>query len=289
MSLKSKPAYCYESGCPLAETGTGFVLGSGDPATADFVAVLEAPGKDEPAFRLVPDDRRGFFATKTECDEEIARRRKRYPEIEDHIIRKGVPVVGKAGALLFQWIFQPLGITRPKLFIDNTLRCLPPKYGTANYPTGSDRKLAEKCCRHYDRFDEFKPDTLVFTIHPAAIQREVTPLPLVIADTSKARDFAAQGRRVMLLLGGKAVKAFARFGENITKFRGDYLPLPPNWFVTYKSRFDDAKKARTVGKNKKAYDSLEAMLGGADVADPFEKPKRKRKPRAKKTQKESVA
>lgn len=269
---RDKPNGCYESGCPLATKGQGFALGCGDPTTADFAVILETIGKDEAPFRLTPAAQpRGLYDTEPECAAEIAVRRRDYPVesgIDEKFLVRGVPVVGKAGALLFQWLFQPLGVTRPRLFIDSTLRCLPAKSGrgglTAPYPTGIDRKQAERCCRQYDRLHLFKPDTLVFSIHPASLSREVTPLPLVLKDCEKARDFAAQGRRVALLLGGKAVKAFARYGESITKWRGDYCVLPAKWHETYKTAFDCV--AAVTGKTKKRFDDLEAqLLGGSDV------------------------
>src|SRR6185312_3263554 len=83
--MRSKPDYCYESGCPLAVTctcshplsehleeghctrllgekicecngfqskGLGFVLGVGDPKKAKLAIVLEAPGKEEISFPI---------------------------------------------------------------------------------------------------------------------------------------------------------------------------------------------------------------------------------------------
>ena len=264
LDQRDKPDYCYTSGCPLATQGIGFALGCGDPSSAEFGVILEAIGKDEGLFRLVAPERpRGFYDTARECNDEIAIRKRDYPELPDRFIRQGVPVVGKAGALLFQWLFAPLGIKRNRLFIDNTLRCLPPKSGKsgdgAPYPVKDERKAAERCCRHFDRLHLFRPDTFVFSLHPAALTREVTPLPLVLRDVEKSRDFAAQGRRVCLLFGGKAIKAFARYGEAVTRWRGEYCALVANWWNTYKQVFESEK-----AKQEAAY-SLDFMLGGSAV------------------------
>lgn len=286
-SRKDKPAFCYESGCPLAEKGRGFVLGVGDPARAKIAMILEAPGRDEIAFGLTPVDGREFFSTQAQCSAEIERRRKDYPDVPLSMLTRGVPVVGASGAELNQWAFPAAGLKRDELFIDNTIRCLPPPSKTgAPYPTGDDRKAAEKACRHYDRLDKFKPDIAVITMHPAGILREVTPLPLQIKDLEKARDFVAAGKRVMVLLGGKAAKAFARFGENVTKVRGAYRWLPKDWLATYKSEFEyqssGAKRAATTAKKraKKVVDEIEALFGGA--GDGLKRPKRARKKKEKK-------
>src|SRR5512146_2064940 len=134
--IQDKPPYCYESGCPLATKGKGFALGTGDPATAKIALILEALGGDEVQFVIAPLEERRFFRTKAECDAEIARRRAAFPELEERFLRRGAPVVGKSGAALNQWILPAAGLRREELFIDNTLRCLPPKKKNAAYPTG---------------------------------------------------------------------------------------------------------------------------------------------------------
>lgn len=285
-TIQDKPNYCFDSGCPLANKSHGFTLGTGDPTTAKFAIILEAPGRDEIAFRLDPPTKvRGVYDTKKECDLEIALRRRDYPELDEKFIKRGVCVVGRAGALMWQWLLAPFAIKRNELFVDNVLRCLPPRSGKDGkggpYPTGEDRKQAERCCRHYDRFEIFRPDTLVLSMHPSALAREVTPLTLCLKDVEKAKSFAEQGRRVMLLLGGKAAHAFARFGENITRWRGDYIPLDSGWILRYKQMFETIKK---TGRAKKVLDDLDVALGGgSSEVDMAKESKRKTRKRRKKT------
>lgn len=242
--MAEKPSYCYESGCPMAAKARGFVLGVGDPSTAKIALNLEAPGRDEIDFTIAPHADRSFLTTEKECNAELARRRKAYPELAEKFIQYGVPVVGKSGAQLNQWVLPAVGLKREELFIDNTLRCLPPKGKVASYPTGEDRKHAEKCCRHWDRWEEFNPSVQLVTLHPAGIMREVTPLPLQLKDFEKARDFAALGHKVMVLIGGKAFKAFMGFSENVTRIRGHYQVLGSDWVQKYRDSFSFAAKQK---------------------------------------------
>jgi uracil-DNA glycosylase family 4 len=72
--------------CPLSETRTNVVFGSGD-ADADLMFVGEAPGAEED--------------------------------------RQGLPFVGRAGALLTE-LLQGIDLTRDQVWITNVLRCRPP-------------------------------------------------------------------------------------------------------------------------------------------------------------------
>ena len=72
--------------CPLAETRTNVVFGSGN-ANADLMFVGEAPGAEED--------------------------------------RQGLPFVGRAGALLTE-LLGGIGMTREQVWITNVLRCRPP-------------------------------------------------------------------------------------------------------------------------------------------------------------------
>jgi len=153
------------------------------------------------------------------------------------------------GLALIYWLWAKVGIRRDEVFIDNTLRCLSPKSKAgAAYPTGEAKKLAELSCRQYDRIHLFKPDCVILTIHPASLAREITPLPLCIKDWERARDFAAQGRRVLILVGGKAAQAFLRYGGNSTRWRGHFQALPGNWGETYKEAFAYQGKAKRAKK-----------------------------------------
>lgn len=270
--MKDKPESCYASGCLLANTcryckkllgahknekcedgkefeslSRGFVLGSGNPASAKYAFILEAPGREEVSFRLSPVKGRAFFEDAKSVNDELNIRKRDYPKLGDDQFRlRGAPVVGQSGSQLQFQAWPKSGITRNEVFLDNTIRCLPPKSKQgAAYPTGAIKSSAELCCRQYDRLEQFRPDTLVFGLHPAGILREITPLPLQVKDMERIRDFAAAGRRVIGLLGGKAVQAFARFGSNVTKWRGHYVPLAKDWTKTYKERFN------VKGKGKK--------------------------------------
>jgi uracil-DNA glycosylase len=241
------PAGC--SGCSLNELGRGFVLGCNDPTKARYMCVLEAPGKEELSFGLNPNPKRSFLSTQAECNQELATRKRDYPELTNGHIRYGVPVVGATGLALIYWIWKKVGISRDEVFLDNTLRCLPPKAKSgAAYPTGEAKKIAEQHCRQYDRIYLFKPDTVVLTIHPASILREATPLPLCIKDWEKVRDFTIQGRRVLVLVGGKAAQAFLGYAGNSTRWRGHYATLESNWHETYKAQFDFSRKQKKTKK-----------------------------------------
>lgn len=76
--------------CPLAESRTRFVFGSGD-AFAQLMFVGEAPGEEED--------------------------------------RQGKPFVGAAGQLLTKMI-EAMGFTRNQIYIANILKCRPPKNRT---------------------------------------------------------------------------------------------------------------------------------------------------------------
>lgn len=167
-------------------------------------------------------------------------------------------MVGQNGAALFGWILPKAGIKRnEQTYLDHTLRCQAPKNSQgANYPTGDIKKGAERACRMWDRLDKYKPDTIVFGLHPAGILREITPLPLGVKDAEKVRDFTAAGRHVLALLGGKAAQAFARYGSNISKWRGHYFTLASTWIETYKQLFDYVAKGKTRKKKVNTDDDL---------------------------------
>lgn len=150
-----QPQQCFDAGCPLAGVAKGFTLGAGDPQRAKYAYILEAPGRDELSFGLTPTSR-AFLPSAEECEKELAIRRRDYPTLEARFIRYGVPVVGATGLALNFWIWSKVGIRREEVYIDNVLRCLPPKSKNGSaYPTGDVRKAAEQCCRQYDRLDMY--------------------------------------------------------------------------------------------------------------------------------------
>lgn len=205
MPLNQPPA-CYEAKCPLAGKAQGFVLGTGDPVRAKFAIVLESPWRQEVVWRL--DD-----------SVEIARRKAAYPDIPVEFLTRGAPVVGPSGAELFGWALGSLGVGRDQVFIDNTIRCAFSLREPA-YPTGNERKRAEACCRQYDRLG--RVDVALVNVHPAAINREPTPLPMQKMVFQKAADCAAQGKRAVVLCGGKAADAWFGASRNPMRWMGHY-------------------------------------------------------------------
>jgi hypothetical protein len=207
--MSGQPAKCGELGCPLYGKGTGFVLGSGDPSTAKVALMLEAPGKDEVPWEVTES-------------EEIERRQQAYPELSGKFIGRGMPVVGRSGGILWSWGMAAVQLTRKDVFVDNVLRCLPPKEGKDNYPKGKVRVKAEACCRYWDRWEKYKPTVSLVQIHPAAVAREPTPLPLMIKTFEKAKHFYLGGERPLVLCGGKASKLWLGHASNVTTFLGHY-------------------------------------------------------------------
>jgi hypothetical protein len=279
--MQTKPNYCFQSGCPLAHKGTGFVLGSGDPKTAKLALLLEAPGSEEVLFRLAPEKGRRFYETQEQCDAELNIRRRDYPELSNGFTSKGVPVVGRSGFELVQWAFPAAGIRRDEIFIDNGLRCLPPKRGDSHYPLGDERKKAEACCRHFDRWGLFRPAVAVVSLHPAGIVREPTALWLQVKNLEKARDFVAQGLRTLVLAGGKAAKWWLGYGENVTRWEGHYefndvaaqerrrdrlerygTAVPRERGSKCAKEDIEESGERTRGKRGRRTNAVEALLGG---------------------------
>lgn len=185
------------------------MLGSGNPVTAKIGLLLEAPGKEEVIWKV--DD-----------EAEVERRVNTYPNLAMEFLRRGMPVVGKSGVILFSWGLQPVQLTRHDLFIDNVLRCLPPKVGNSQYPKGDERKAAEAWCRQYDRWEQFNPTVSLVQIHPAALAREPSPLPLHIKTMEKAKHFSLNGERPIVLCGGKAVKMWMGHAETVQTWLGHY-------------------------------------------------------------------
>lgn len=310
--MRSKPNYCYESGCPLAVTcscshllsehpeeghcghldgeklcecpgfqsrGLGFVLGVGDPERSRLGLVLEAPGKDEISFPI-----EGVGAPGLIPSEELERREKAYPELKGtRFVKVGAPIVGKSGSLVNSWILPKLGVRREEIFVDNTLRCLPPqnKQGVF-YPVGEERAKAELCCRKWDRVEGFKPDLVEITLHPAGILREVTPLPLLIKDAEKWVSATKAGFRSLLLMGGKAAETFLGYGDNVTRWRGHYELTTLGWYERVVERLKrrvEKGKTKKVGKVARIAEETSDPLSSPSL-EPF-RPKRKRRVRCK--------
>lgn len=213
-----QPNECFEASCPLAGVATGFCLGSGDTVTAKFGLMLEAPGGEEVTCDVEPV--------------EVERRRRSFPHLDERFLRRGKPVVGKAGAILFGWGLGALEIRRDACFIDNGLRCLPPKGKQGPYPTGATRLQAEACCRQWDRWTDrpgdggvlpgYNPTHSLISIHPAAVVRDTTPTPLMVRTIEKASQLVEREARPLILFGGKATKLWLGYGENVTRWSGHW-------------------------------------------------------------------
>lgn len=233
---------------------SGFVLGSGDPTSAKYALILESPSPEDLSYRV---DKPSYGRDQDTVDAEMETRRRAYPSMDERFLKFGYPAQGGAGIALKYWIMQKVGIRFEDCYIDHIIRCCPPRGKSGNYPTGEVKKAVEAACRVYDRIEFYRPDTILFGLNPSSLIKEITPLPLAVKDFEKLRDFTSQGRRVLMLLGGKATTAFARFGANTTRWRGHYFKLDFSWSVRYKELFAFKKKARKGKKNANAISSPE--------------------------------
>lgn len=140
----------------------------------------------------------------------------------------GWPVVGNTGRKLWGEIVEPLGYSRDDVFIDNVLRCQPPRYqGKQTYPTGKDRQAAETACRYWDAaLDLWNPNLLSCTWHPAALFEDHSKERLVAEAVRKAFLHADAGFRPLLLMGEKAAELFAPYWSGQMKnWQGHWQPV----------------------------------------------------------------
>lgn len=220
--------------CSLYGVGRGFCLDAGDPRSTNIAIVLESPYLEEVNFSVWPPPgakKRYVLGEVRESQAEMRRRKERYPDIDARLLARGVPVVGRTG-YLFNQMLEEAGIQRDKIFVGNTLRCIPPKSAQGqNWPTGHAKNIAVSVCRQYDGLDEFKPTVVVFSIHPSAVLREQTPYLLIVEDLRKVKEFADQGERVLLLMGGNAVDTYFGYFKNVTKSRGHYEFVENSWLT----------------------------------------------------------
>jgi hypothetical protein len=247
------PQQCADAECPMVATAKNFACHSGQmPPRSGICILLESPGSDEGIF-LVKDLVGGLA--------EIERRRKLYPDLEDKWTRVGAPVVGRAGTLMWYWILQPLNLQRSDVAVFNTLHCYPGKSadGTFAYPKGNVRKRAEATCAHtwLQPLLEWDPTISVIAMHPSAISRDVTPLPVVLRAIEKAKVFAAKGERVLVLMGGKAAKHWMGYGENTTRWCG-HFQFETEFTRRLRRERWDANRRLSVEKKVKAAKKLTA-------------------------------
>lgn len=235
----------------------------GDFANARIAIMLETPSVEEVGFSVLPPSAtlgtRQVLGTIKEAQAELLRRTKAYPNVPAFLRARGVPVVGRTGALLNRLLRQA-GIDRDSIAILNSLRCFPVKSKKGDtYPTGADKSIAQYVCRQYDQIGDgpgkFLPDVVVISMHPAALFKDgaSSAEPLILADLEKAASFAKDGLRVLVVMGGHAAEVVLGFGTNVSKWRGHYEWIDAS-FLT--KRLDKLKlksdKARRVGMPKVA-------------------------------------
>lgn len=159
------------------------------------------------------------------------------------------PLVGATGRMFFHNLLHPCGLIRDDVILANVIRGRPPEN---NYPTGKDRKEAEKWCRQYDGFqrnqvgpdhveliegglDAFSPDYYMITCHPAFVSRTWSILRVVQQDIQKALRLSV-GKRLIVCLGDKAMSLVAPELEGgVLKWRAHHGPL--DW-KSVKRRFE---------------------------------------------------
>ncbi|MDE1940629.1 MAG: hypothetical protein KGI66_00730 [Patescibacteria group bacterium] len=218
--MLSKPSSC--AACPLASISTGFSLDWGDPKRAKLAIQLMGPGRDEIAHTTRTKETK---LTK----EELERRLRMYPSVEARFRTVGCALVGPSWSLFSQWVVSKFNLSRDDLYITNTLRCLPPKNRLGDhYPIGKDRELAETICRQYDRLNVFAPTVAYITFHPAALLRDVTPLPLLLRTVEKAKAALANGERPLILMGQHAMKQRLKLSNAIASIQGHYERVGSN-------------------------------------------------------------
>lgn len=229
---------------------------------ARLAICLETPAAEEVNFSVLPPagrQTRQVLGTVPEAQRELMRRSKAFPLVPPRLRARGVPVVGRTGALLNR-LLRDAGIVRDEtLFLANSLRCFPLTSAKGdNYPTGPDKAIAQHACRQYDRFGRngFDPEIIVITMHPAALFKEgaSSAEPLILADLEKAACFMREGYRVLVLMGGHAAETFLGFGSSVGRWRGHYEWTQPdmyNWYARRVARLGEkAAKARRSLREK---------------------------------------
>src|SRR5437879_403368 len=115
------PQQCAGAQCPMATVARGFACHSGAlPAKSGIAVLMESSGPEESSY-LVKD--------LVDSAAELSRRRAQYPALDDRWVRMGVPVVGRAGSLMWHWMMAPMGLQRSDVAVFNTLHCCAAKDG----------------------------------------------------------------------------------------------------------------------------------------------------------------
>jgi hypothetical protein len=306
-----KPLECYRMQCPMSEKGRGFALGCGDSG-AKISILFERPAEDELAFVLDTKTKPDGMSVDTWShirkwrEEEIARRRAAYPELEERFILRGAPVRGASGQELRTWALPMAGggLELEDCFLENVLHCAAPGHDEKNlYPKGLERLKAESCCAHWNRalpkregplstLMHAVPDIIdvsIVSLHPAGLLKDkgggIVALPLQADTFKKARAFAKAGRKVLVLAGGKAAKWFLGYGEQVTRWCGHFQEETEETWQRRMQRIQDGlsinltgSRAKSKGRGRKKETSSRPMEGVSSDTTQTKKRTRRKKP-----------
>lgn len=146
---------------------------------------------------------------------------------------------------------RPMGLERSDVGIFNCLSCYPGKTADGGffYPTGSIRKRAEATCadRWMKPLIDWNPSVSIVCMHPSALSRDITPLPMALRAIERAKMFAAKGERVLLLMGGEAAHHWMSYGSNVTRWTGHWQ-AETDWTRARRNERWDANRRLSVTK-----------------------------------------
>lgn len=297
MTQQDKPEYCFSSNCPQAVRGRGFALGCG-PTSAAVSIMFERPTEDELAYSLKgplpPNCSTATAAAIVKWrEEEIARRRAAYPELEERFIIRGAPTRGMSGAELSTWVFPAVGgLTMEECYLENVLHCAAP--GEAEmYPKADEAEVAEACCAHWNRLiTEDWPiqssnapshfvDVSVVSLHPASLLKDegggIVALPLQIDSFKKAKAFAKSGLRILVLAGGRATKFWLGYGAAVTRWIGHWQNETEATWTARMSRIGEGLKKVAEGPWVKRSGRKKQSTKSTESSEP-RKPRKKKGP-----------
>jgi len=128
-----------------------------------------------------------------------------------------LPFSGRMGQYVREHVVIPAGVPPDRVLWSYILRCRP----RDGYPTGQERKLIERSCRHWDSartekgevlensgrsLADWKPDLFVLTFAPNKIIEVAAYEALAISDIKKALRFAEAGYRPVVLMGPEGLE-----------------------------------------------------------------------------------
>lgn len=215
--MSSVPQQCGD--CPQAPISKGFSLSSGlMPPKSGICILLENPDSNDCANRT-KDLADGLI--------EIKRREALYPGLEEKWIRLGSPATSWDDIIttMWNWILSPMGLQRSDVGLYFTLNCFPGRDGSRKllWPKGDFRKKAEATCAGLWLGPLLAWDPTVSVVGMAVASRsDSTPIPIALRAVEKAKMFAKQGERVLLLMGNRAARHWLGYGENSTRWAGHW-------------------------------------------------------------------